>query len=91
MLEDEALRTLANAEIFKGLTHDEVKIFYDCSQGVTFEKSATLLEKDQAGSALYVTLNGQFEVDLPLGVYVPQQIGNQLEHRMSKVPIKYSE
>ena len=28
MLEDETLRTLANAEIFKGLTHDEVKIFY---------------------------------------------------------------
>src|ERR671923_2042803 len=87
MFEDKALRTLANAELFKGLTHDEVKKFYDCSQRVTFEKSATLIEKDQAGSALYLILNGQFEVDLPLGVYVPQLVGGAVEHRMTKIQL----
>ncbi len=85
MFEDETLRALANTEIFKGLTHDEINIFYDSSQRVTFEKAATFIEKGQVGSALYIILKGQFEVDLPLGVYVPQQAGGQVEHRMSKV------
>jgi hypothetical protein len=35
---------------------------------VTFEKAATLIEKGRAGSALYIILKGEFEVDLPLGV-----------------------
>jgi formate hydrogenlyase transcriptional activator len=87
MFEDETFRALANAEIFKGLTHDEIKIFYDASQRITFDKSSTLIEKDQIGSALYIILKGQFEVDLPLGVYVPQQTGNQVERRMSKVQL----
>jgi CRP-like cAMP-binding protein len=87
MFEDETLRALANAEIFQGLTHDEVKIFYDSSQRVTFNKADTLIEKGQVGSALYIILKGQFEVDLPLGVYVPQQTGDQVEHRMSKVQL----
>jgi CRP-like cAMP-binding protein len=87
MFEDETFRALANAEIFKGLTRDEIKIFYDASQRVAFDKSSTLIEKDQAGSALYIILKGQFEVDLPLGVYVPQQTGNQVERRMSKVQL----
>ena len=87
MIEDEAFHILANAEIFKGLTHDEIKIFYDASQRVTFDKPATLIEKGQAGSALYIILKGEFEVDLPLGVYVPQQTGNQVERRMSKVQL----
>jgi hypothetical protein len=87
MVEDESLRALANAEIFNGLTHEEVKIFYDASQRVTCEKPAPVIEKDQAGSALYIILRGQFEVDLPLGVYVPQQIGGQVERRMTKVQL----
>jgi CRP-like cAMP-binding protein len=87
MFEDETFRALANAEIFKGLTRDEIKIFYDASQRVAFDKSSTLIEKDQAGSALYIILKGQFEVDLPLGVCVPQQTGNQVERRMSKVQL----
>jgi hypothetical protein len=49
MVEDETLRTLANAEIFKGLTHDEVKIFYDASQRVTCEKPATVIKKTRLG------------------------------------------
>ena len=87
MLEEETLRTLANAEIFKGLTHDEVKIFYDASERLTCEKPTTLIEKDQAGLALYIILKGQFEVDLPVGVYIPQQTRGQVEHRMSKVQL----
>jgi CRP-like cAMP-binding protein len=87
MFADETIRALANAEIFKGLTHDEVKIFYGSSQRVTFEKATTLIEKGQAGSGLYIILKGQFEVDLPLGVYVPQQAGGQVERRMSKVQL----
>lgn len=87
MFEDEILRALANTEIFKELTHDEVKIFYDSSQRVTFEKGAAFIEKGQVGSALYIILKGQFEVDLPLGVYVPQQTGGQVERRMSKVQL----
>jgi CRP-like cAMP-binding protein len=87
MVEDETLRTLVNAEIFTGLTPDEVKIFYDASQRVTCEKPATVIEKDQVGAALYIILRGQFEVDLPLGVYVPQQIGSQVERRMTKVQL----
>jgi CRP/FNR family transcriptional regulator, cyclic AMP receptor protein len=87
MFEDETFRALANAEIFKGLTPDEIKIFYDASQRVTFDKPAALIEKGQAGSALYIILKGEFEVDLPLGVYVPQQTGNQVERRMSKVQL----
>ena|SRR5688572_12862359 len=87
MLEDETLRALANAEIFKGLTYDEVKIFYDSSERLTCEKPTTLIEKNQAGLALYIILKGQFEVDLPVGVYIPQQTRGQVEHRMSKVQL----
>ena len=87
MLEDETLRALANAKIFKGLTHDEVKIFYDSSERLTCEKPTTLIEKNQAGLALYIILKGQFEVDLPVGVYIPQQTRGQVEHRMSKVQL----
>ena len=87
MLEDETLRALENAAIFKGLTHDEVKIFYDSSERLTCEKPTTLIEKNQAGLALYIILKGQFEVDLPVGVYIPQQTRGQVEHRMSKVQL----
>ena len=87
MLEDETLRALANAKRFKGLTHDEVKIFYDSSERLTCEKPTTLIEKNQAGLVLYIILKGQFEVDLPVGVYIPQQTRGQAEHRMSKVQL----
>jgi CRP-like cAMP-binding protein len=87
MIEDETVRALVNAEIFNGLTQDEVKLFYDASQRVAFEKAATLIEKGQAGSALYIILKGEIEVDLPLGVYIPQQTGEQVERRMSKVQL----
>ena len=87
IFEDETLQALANTEIFKGLTHDEIKIIYDSSQRVTFEKATTFIEKGQVGSALYIILKGQFQVDLPLGVYVPQQTGDQVERRMSKVQL----
>jgi CRP-like cAMP-binding protein len=60
MIEGEPLRALVNAEIFKGLTQNEVKLFYDASQRVTFEKAATLIEKGQAGSALYFILKGEY-------------------------------
>ena len=75
MFDDETLRTRANVAVFKGLTPDEVKLFYDTSQRVTFNKADTVIEKGQTGSALYIILKGQFEVDLPLGVYVAQQAG----------------
>jgi CRP-like cAMP-binding protein len=87
MFDDETLRTLANVAVFKGLTPDEVKLFYNSSQRVTFKKADTLLEKGQVGSALYIILTGQFEVNLPLGVYVPQQTGSQVERRTSKVQL----
>ena len=87
MFEDETIHALAKAEIFQGLTPEEVKIFYHSSQRVTFEKTATVIEKGQVGSALYIILKGQFEVDLPLGVYVPQQVGGSVERRMSKVQL----
>ncbi len=85
--EDETVHALAKAEIFQGLTHDEVKIFYDSSQRVTVKKTGTLIEKGQVGSALYIILKGQFEVDLPLGVYISQQVGGEVERRMSKVQL----
>ena len=87
MFEDETLRTLATTEILKGLTPDEVKLFYDSSQRVTFNKADAVIEKGQTGSALYIILKGQFEVDLPLGVYVPQQAGGQVERRTTKVQL----
>ena len=87
MFDDETLRTLANVAVFKGLTPDEVKLFYDTSQRVTFSKAEAVIEKGQVGSALYIILRGQFEVDLPLGVYVPQQVGGQVERRTSKVQL----
>ena len=87
MFDDETLRTRANVAVFKGLTPDEVKLFYDTSQRVTFNKADTVIEKGQTGSALYIILKGQFEVDLPLGVYVPQQVGGQVERRTSKVQL----
>jgi CRP-like cAMP-binding protein len=87
MSENETLQALAKAEIFQGLTSDEVRIFYESSQRVTFDKTDTVIEKGQVGSALYIILKGQFEVDLPLGVYVPQPTGSQIERRMSKVQL----
>jgi CRP-like cAMP-binding protein len=87
MLEDETIQALAKAEIFHGLTPEEIKIFYQSAQRVTCEKTATVIEKGQVGSALYIVLNGQFEVDLPLGVYIPQLVGGAVEHRMSKVQL----
>ena len=45
MFEDETLRALANVAVFKGLTPDEVKIFHDSSQRVTFNKTDTVIEK----------------------------------------------
>jgi CRP-like cAMP-binding protein len=86
MFEDETLRALANVAVFQGLTRDEVKIFYDSSQRVTFSKAEAVIEKGQVGSALYIILKGQFEVDLPLGVYVSQQAGGQVE-RTTKVQL----
>ena len=87
MFEDETLRALANVEVFTGLTRDEIKLFHDSSQRVTFNKADTVIEKGQIGSALYIILTGQFEVDLPLGVYVPQQTGSQVERRTTKVQL----
>ena len=87
MSEDETVQTLATAEIFHGLTPEEVKIFYQSAQRVTCEKTATVIEKGQDGSALYIILKGQFEVDLPLGSYIPQQVGGAVERRMSKVQL----
>ncbi len=52
MFEDETIQTLAKAEIFHGLTHEEVKIFYHSSQRVTFEKTATVIAKGQSGDAM---------------------------------------
>lgn len=87
MSEDETVHALAKAKIFQGLTHEEVKIFYRSSQTVAFEKTATVIEKGQVGSALYIILKGQFEVDLPLGVYIPQPVGGSVERRTSKVQL----
>ena len=87
MFEDETIQALAKAEIFHGLTPEEVKIFSHSAQRVTCEKATTVIEKGQVGSALYIILKGQFEVDLPLGVYIPQQVGGSVEHRMSKVQL----
>ena len=87
MFEDETLRALANVAVFQGLTPDEVKLFHEASQRVTFSKAEAVIEKGQVGSALYIILKGQFEVDLPLGVYVPQQAGGQVERRTSKVQL----
>ena len=87
MFEDETIQALAKAEIFQGLTPEEVKIFYHSSQRVTCEKTATVIEKGQVGAALYIILKGQFEVDLPLGVYIPQPVGGSVERRMSKVQL----
>jgi CRP-like cAMP-binding protein len=77
MIEDEILRALAKAEIFKGLTQDEVKLFYDSSQRMTFDKAATLIEKGQAGSALYVILKGEFELDLRLAFMYLNRLQNK--------------
>lgn len=87
MCEDETIQALAKAEIFHGLTLEEVKIVYQSAQRVTCEKTAVVIEKGQVGAALYIILTGQFEVDLPLGVYIPQQIGGAVERRMSKVQL----
>ena len=87
MFEDETLRALANVAVFQGLTPDEVKRFHDAAQRVTFNKTETVIEKGQTGSALYIILKGQFEVGLPLGVYVSQQVGGHVERRTSKVQL----
>ena len=85
MLEDETIEALAKAEIFRGLTSEEVKLFSQAVQRVTCEKTTMVIEKGQVGAALYIILTGQFEVDLPLGVYIPQPVGGTVERRMSKV------
>ena len=87
MFEDETLRALATTEIFKGLTPDEVKRFHDSSQRVTFNKADAVVEKGQTGSALYIILKGQFEVDLPLGGYVYPQGGGQRGGSMTRVQL----
>ena len=87
MYEDETIQALAKVGIFHGLTPEEVKIFCQSAQRVTCEKTATVIEKGQVGAALYIVLTGQFEVDLPLGVYIPQQVGGVVERRMSKVQL----
>jgi len=85
MLDDETSEALAKAEIFSGLTPEEIKLFSQAVQRVTCEKGAMVIEKGQVGAALYIILTGQFEVDLPLGVYIPQVVGGTVERRMSKV------
>jgi CRP/FNR family transcriptional regulator, cyclic AMP receptor protein len=87
MLEDETVQVLAKATIFHGLTPEEIKIFYQSAERITCEKTATVIEKGVVGAALYIILNGQFEVDLPLGVYIPQLVGGAVERRMSKVQL----
>jgi len=87
MLEDETIQAFAKAEIFHGLTLEEINIFYQSAQRVTCEKTATVIEKGQVGSALYIILKGQFEVDLPLGVYIPHPVGGAVERRMTKVQL----
>src|SRR5262245_37992074 len=87
MFDDETLRTLANVAVFQGLTPDEVERFHDAAQRVTFNKTETVIEKGQVGSALYIILKGQFEVGLPLGVYVSQQAEGQVERRTTQVQL----
>lgn len=87
MSKDEVIQALAKAEVFHGLTPEEVKLFYQSAQRITCEKAAAVIEKGQVGAALYIILTGQFEVDLPLGVYIPQQVGGVVERRMTKVQL----
>ena len=87
MLEDETIQALAKAEILHGLTPEEITIFYQAAQRVTCEKTATVIAKGQVGAALYIILSGQFEVDLPLGMYVPQLVGGAVERRMTKIQL----
>ena len=87
MSADETIQTLAQAEIFHGLTPEEIELFSQSAERVTCAKAATVIEKGQVGAALYIILTGEFAVDLPLGVYIPQQVGGTVERRMTKVQL----
>jgi CRP-like cAMP-binding protein len=85
MLEDGPIQALAKAAIFHGLTPEELTLFSQAAQRVTCEKTATVIEKGQVGAALYIILSGQFEVDLPLGGYIPKLVGGGVKRQRSKV------
>src|SRR5919201_5224966 len=87
MCEDGTIQALAKADIFHGLTPEEITIFSQAAQRLTCEKTAMVIAKGQVGAALYIILNGQFEVDLPLGVYIPQLVDGAVEHRMTKIQL----
>ena len=87
MAADDTIQALAQAEIFHGLTPEEVKRFAQSAQRVTCAKATAVIEKGQVGTALYIILRGEFAVDLPLGVYIPQQVGGTVERRMTKVQL----
>src|SRR5262249_28266025 len=87
MLTDETIQALAQAAILHGLTPEEIELFAQSAQRVACAKATTVIEKGQVGAALYIILRGEFAVDLPLGVYIPQQVGGTVERRMTKVQL----
>ena len=77
---------LATAEIFAGLTHEELTHVLACGEQVTFAPADTLIQAGRAGTAFYILLAGKVRVDLPLGGYVTQQ-GGKREARTSAVKL----
>ena len=77
---------LATAEIFAGLTPEELTQVLACGEKVAFAPADMLIQAGRAGTAFYILLGGKVRVDLPLGGYVTQQ-GGKREARTSTVKL----
>ena len=77
---------IASAEIFAGLTPEELTHVLACGEHVAFAPAETLIQAGRAGTAFYILLEGTVRVDLPLGGYVTQR-GGKLEARTSAVKL----
>lgn len=81
MSKNEILRVLSNSQVFHGLTNDELEVFSEHCQKVTFKESDTLTREGHPVSAFHVIVKGQLKVMLP------QRIEGRREQRISDVKL----
>ncbi len=65
MSKNELTRILSNAEVFTGLTGDDLWQISDLCKTLSFNTGDIIIKEGQAGSAFYIVVSGELEVVLP--------------------------
>ncbi|GMQ79662.1 MAG: hypothetical protein BMS9Abin03_089 [Thermodesulfobacteriota bacterium] len=83
MLGERIIDVLAGVAVFQGLTRDDLKLFANKSQKLSFRESDILIQEGKAESALYILIKGKIEV------FLPQEMKGKKEHRVTQVSLNF--